>query len=425
MQRPIPGSFQGSMPAEATIDAGLGTDIETALGGSAIVMAIAAWVLTFALSDRSPPWLALKVGSGVLLAISLLGLWLRRKVAKAPHIETNGIYQAVLRRMAQGGTAVRNAPAEGGYAGLTALIVDLVALVRRTQAGRARLEAVLTTSRSGIQEGRQSAQRVVSEIRHQAEILTDAAFRVSATDLSLVRRADTVARSLETADNAVIRAIDGMTTIAASVQTTTAGAQQMSAAAVKMAEVAHHTRRSITDLDDRTANMVVALDVIERSLHVGAASEQAGGKPAAEQGVSDAASAQTALHSQAVAASCERALADLAAGLHDLIAQTADAHRRTSEIAELVGANHDVGLAVSHAVEQQGQEITRILTELYEARPGFATLRAGVEAVTLACANRSDATDAIGKAVRMLPSQAETLANLLRGLPDLAPPADH
>ena len=108
-----------------------------------------------------------------------------------------------------------------------------------------------------------------------------------------------------------------------------------------------------------------------------------------------------------------------------MIAQTTEANRRTMEILELVGVNHDLGRAVSHAVEQQGDEIARILTELYEARPGFATLRAGVEAVTHACEVRSDAADAIRKTARILPIHAENLANVLRGQPDLAPQIDY
>ena len=88
--------------------------------------------------------------------------------------------------------------------------------------------------------------------------------------MQLVQGAESTVRALDTADNAVTRAIDGIATIATSVRATTTGAQQMTVAAVQMAEVAHNTHRCIAALDDKTAKMVVALDYIERTLHVAA-----------------------------------------------------------------------------------------------------------------------------------------------------------
>ena len=318
---------------------------------------------------------------------------------------------------------MRNAPAQGGYAGLAGLIGDLANAIRRTQAERTKLDAVLAARNDGLQEGRQQAQQIAGEMMRQAEAVSVAALQVTATDLQIVSSAESAGQSLQTTENAVARALDGIATIAASVRSTTSGAQQMTAAAVQMAEVAHSTHACIASLDDHTAKMVVALDVIEQSLQAAASLGHAANIEATAQGASAPAFARLASELQDVAGICQPALAEVGTALRELVAQTTEANRRTMEIAELVGANHDIGRAVGHAVEQQGQEIARILTELYEARPGFATLRAGVEAVTLAC-TRTDATDRLKKTANALPSQAEKLATVLRGLPDLTPPID-
>ena len=274
-------------------------------------------------------------------------------------------------------------------------------------------------------QGREQAHRIAGEIANHAKMLSDVETRVSAADTQLVRQAESVALGLDTAENAVTRAIDGIATIAASVRATTTGAQQMTIAAVQMADVAHNTHRCIAGLDDRTAKMMVALDYIERTLQVAASLGQAACSEAAARDAPGSAFARIALELREVAGSCQPALADAAAAISELVSQTAEANRRTMEITELIGANHDIGRAVSHAVERQGQEIARILTELYEARPGFATLRAGVEAVTLASSSRTEASDTIKTVVRALPAQAEKLARLLQAIPAKSPPADH
>ena len=424
MQRPLPGVFHGTVPEDCVSDLKLVADIERVMGVSALLLAFSAWGLTLGLSSQVS-WFAMRVGCVVLLAVSLVGLWLKRRAALTPQSETAAIYQAVLRRMSLGGAAIPNVSALGGYAGVTGLIEELASSLTKTQAGRAKLEAALAGTESHLQRGRQEAQRIGRQITHEADSLSQAASRVSAADLRISGEAEKTGRSLDIADNAVARAIDGMATIVASVRATTSGAQQMTAAAVQMADVAHNTHRRIADLDDQTAKAVVALDYVERAMQVAAALGQAGCIEATEQGASAATFARLALELQEVAGGCQPALADAGEALRELITQTAEANRRTLEILELVNANHDVGRAVSHAVQEQGDEIARVLTELYEARPGFATLRAGVEAVTQACATRTEAADTIRKTANALPSHAEDLANVLRGLPSLARNEDY
>ena len=421
MHRPIPGVFQGSVPSEVN-DRQLCSIIERTLGGAALLLAFGAYGLTVSLSGQTS-WLAVGVGCAVLLVMSALGLWLRHAAAEAPFVDTAGIYRSVLRRMSfEGG--MRHAAAEGGHAGLAGLVGDLALLLRRTQARRASLETTLIEGRGSLRAGREQAQRVAGEIQQQLDVLSAAACTVNATDAQLVREAATTAQSLEATGTAVARAMDGIAAIAGSVRATSAGALRMSETAAQVADVAHNAHRCIADLDDRTAKIVLALDTIERALQLAASVGQAGSIREDGEDASALATPRLASELQAVAGQCQPALLQAGEAIRELVAQTAEANRRTMEIAELVGATHDIGQTVSRAVEEQGQQIARVLTELYEARPGFATLRAGVEAVMQSCADRTGSGDVIRNTANALPRQAEHLARILRGLPDLTPPAE-
>ena len=79
---------------------------------------------------------------------------------------------------------------------------------------------------------------------------------------------------------------------------------------------------------------------------------------------------------------------------------------------------------MSRAVDQQGEEIARILKGIYEARSGFAALRAGVDAVSRAGGNRSQAVATLRLAAGNLPTHADAVASLLRDMPDFRPSRD-
>jgi hypothetical protein len=101
--------------------------------------------------------------------------------------------------------------------------------------------------------------------------------------------------------------------------------------------------------------------------------------------------------------------------------QAAEASAAAQEICEQVKAHHELGLALSHAVRQQGQEIAGILHILDAARSGIVTLRASVQAVTRHGTARLAKSDSLREAAARLPGHADAMARILRDLPDLVP----
>jgi hypothetical protein len=107
--------------------------------------------------------------------------------------------------------------------------------------------------------------------------------------------------------------------------------------------------------------------------------------------------------------------------LRSITAETAEATRRVAEIDAMVQSQHEAGTAMSRAVDQQGEEIGRLLKDIYEARSGFAALRAGVDAVSRAGATRTQSAAALRDAAGKLPTHADAVASLLRDIPDFRP----
>ena len=76
------------------------------------------------------------------------------------------------------------------------------------------------------------------------------------------------------------------------------------------------------------------------------------------------------------------------------------------------------------AVAQQGEEIAALLRTLDEAQSGFMMLRASVDAVSRHGSAGAAKTETLRKAALRLPAHAESLASILRGIPDFAPRYD-
>ena len=95
----------------------------------------------------------------------------------------------------------------------------------------------------------------------------------------------------------------------------------------------------------------------------------------------------------------------------------AEASRRTTQIGDMVQANNELAQMMSEQVMRQGEQITKILNDMYESRSGFISLRESVEAVTRAGLATREAADLVRQANSRLPDHARQLDNLFRNVP--------
>ncbi len=425
MHRPAASHFQGSTPRATVYGAKIARDIDLSIGACAILFAVAIWGVGYGLFNHPDPTLVLKVSCTVMLIQSGLGLWLMQRAEQVPRFTTARIYEAVFRRLSQDGKlAVQNAPTQGSYRGLADLIGDLALLSRRLQTGRTHAESTLAGNAETLRQARHQVQTVASRVRQDAGTLAETAADIDLAKEHLDREGQAACHACDDVENAVCRATGSISALVDAVRATTDGAERMTTVAVRMSEVAHDTHRCVGDLDDRSATLIAALDHIEHALQVAGSLGHAVNVEAARHAGAGHQFAGIAAELQDVAGSCQPALDAALATMRELGGETREASRRASEIAELVSANREIGGAISHAVIQQGEEIARILTELYEARSGFVTLRAGVDAVTRTSTARTDVARSLRNIAQSMPDQVESLANMLRSIPDFAPRMD-
>lgn len=418
MHRPIAGQFHGSQPTEDVGElSSLADKLNLAFAILALLGAAAVWVGAYAMADDPNLFEVLKGSCLLLLLPSLIGLWIVRQAERAPGEALAGIYRAVFRRLAQGEkVAVPSTDPQGGYRGLAGLLANLAMTTRKLRLRHGEDRERLAVANLALACGRAQAGQLADQIRMDTACLTRTAARIEAAGAGLSDQIAAATSAFDASDAAIGRALDGATNLASAVRATTAGAERMTALAVGLAQVAHETQRTIADLDDRSTSLSVMLDQVASVLGRAACDAQAPGTPDAE------ARAATLLGAS------EQILATLQDGmliLRELLSATGEANRRTAEISELVRSNHEVGHAIGHAVQQQAEDIAGILLQLYEARAGFVTLRAGVDAVARTGPLQAGTVDTLRETAQRLPNRAETIATILRNIPDFAPPPEY
>jgi len=110
--------------------------------------------------------------------------------------------------------------------------------------------------------------------------------------------------------------------------------------------------------------------------------------------------------------------------LTELRVETGEASRRMIELSDLIQAQHVLGQSIAQSIDHQSNDIGAMLHHLSGAHAGFATLRAGVDAVTRSSTTRLSGAEALRGAANRLPEHAEAISNILRGIPDFVPPLD-
>jgi hypothetical protein len=411
------------MPSPDIGGARLSRQLDLICSGLAILAAASTWLGAW-LNGPAIDVVALTKASGVvLLAASLLGLGLIKIAAGWERLGTAIIIEAVGRqlRMLPMARAVRLAPEETPARGIGGLVEALVWRVQRLSAAPPARAAPGDAYDVALREGRAQAQQIVKALYQDADTLSLASEEID----TVAERLDADGRAAGEAgvatESAFSRTERHLISLTRAVSATTAELRRVTQSAVTLSELAFTGQRRVGDLDDGTARLIIGIETIEfqvkRAGHLAqsAASEVAnGGDPGAALALITAGIQEMA---QATLASTAKLQADTAA----MSGQVADAMRTAQEICEWVTAQHDIGLALSDAVGKQGQEISAIMRTLEEARSGFVTLRASVDAVTRFGVAHLATTGAVREAAGRLPSHADAVAAIMRDMPEFSP----
>jgi hypothetical protein len=345
-----------------------------------------------------------KLSFAVLLVSALTGIWLIERSAEMPRHSLARVFWAIRHRLenrAQHRVVLLPRDDFPGT-GLWSLVADGVEFLGGTR--RQRPDAAVYSL--------DQAQKLVSDIFHEADGLNDVFGALEEEEAREQRDLRIAGSAGEVTQAALSHLTDRVVSLTAAVRSTTAEAQRVVSASVALSEQAFSAQRNVAALDDQTASLEVAIEQVEHLLH-------------RLEEVSRSAEADGALAAElrALASASMSTVGALAAGLGEMKRQADEAARSAADISARVAGQHDLGLALSHAVAQQGDDVSDILRLLDEAQSGFVTLRASVEAVSRHGPARLAKANAVRAAAERLPGHAESLETVLRLLPDFAPDA--
>ena len=417
MFRPAPDTFFGSTREDGLPGEGLAETIVPCFATLAVIGALAVWVGAYIRDGHADPFEVLKVSCCVLLAPALLGVWLSRRIAAEPQRVITRLYAMILHGMTPPGPLSAPHVAEVGVDGIAGLIGQIL---RRTMR-LARVEQAAQAMRQALCSGQAQAARLTVDLRYEAADLAQAATQIGSTGACIAREMQASAGSLTLGDLALARAADTIECITANVRATTCCVEQMTSTAVHLSDIAHATHAAVAGHEDRSSHLVVALDRIEQAVQTAVRLLRDAAQPEARMLAEEGGPAGLAHQMIHAAGDCQPALFAAHTMLRELMAETKAANTRIVELGEIIGKQHELGLAVGHAVQQQAADIGAVLTDLYEARSGFAMLRASVDAVAQAGSMGLDVAGRMRETALRLPSQADRMAEILRGIPDFGP----
>ena len=407
MFRPTPGPFLGST-CETGVEAGACASSIVACFSAVALLGAASVAIGACLHGvHTDPFDILKLVCIALLAPSVLGMWLARQAASESRRLISRIHDGVMTRPARDTLAAPRA-VETGVDGVVGLIGTLA--LRAQRLGSA--EETARSMRQAVSAGRMQADRLAAELGRHAASLTVAATQIDEAQNSVARETEASAHAFAFGETALTRAAEATERLIDRVSATTSHISQMGSIATRLSEAAHATHKAVAENAERASILASTLDEIGRFIRaVAALNGQTSQHPAS-------ADQDGALHIRDAALHCEHALAAAQPILRALMQEAAAASRRTSDMAETIAQQHEAGQAMGYAVQQQSADIDAILKEMYEARSGFAMLRASVEAVSTASARPANAIGRVRAAALRLPSEGERLAQMLRGIPD-------
>jgi hypothetical protein len=419
MHSPIPGPFHGSIPSPDLGGAQHARLLDASFSALAVLAAGGVWAGAHLSGPQADVVALAKVSCAVLLVTALTGMWMIERSAEMPRLWVTLFIEALRRRMDMRAArrAVALSPAETPSRGVAGLLEGFAGWLDRVGEPVPQEDAALA-------DRRVEAQRLVAALYMEADTLSDTSNDIEESGRRLLGDLGSAEGACNQTQGALSRMTDRIVALTGAVTGTTAQADQMSAASVALSELAFTSQRAVATLDERATAFSIEMEGIRSLLgRLGGLSEAAwiAGSRLGEQGTPVV---TLALELRELGAQALTTIAGIEASLAEMTSQAAAAATTARDIDARVQLQHELGLGLSHAVSQQGAEIDAVIRMLDEAQLGFQTLRASVEAVTRHGLSRSIQTSKLRDAAARLPTHADNVARVLRGLPDFAPPID-
>ncbi len=417
---PIPAAFSGSLPEPDAVQAPMARLVQATFAALAVVAAGGAGLAALLL-DRAPTWpMVTALACAALLVPALAGLLLARRLGEEPARIVARLVELTMAHAQTGGGAVARPPmAADGPRSLGALFGETILRLRRMQRGQERTQAAAGALNAALRAGRSEAELLAMRLRGDGSTVAEAASGILQASARLRADAVTAAADAALATDTVGGIAGRSATLAASVRAVTGQVRQMTEMAVAVSETAMGTQADLARLAGRAAALDGTAAQLRRALHLATACLRQ-----AEALEPAGAAADLATNLRDMAAGAEEGLQAMGTVIAALRQEAAAASRRVAELCAVIQSQHELGGALGHAVDQQGQEIARTLAGLGAAYDTCSAVAAQVAAIGAGNEGNMAAAEVLRGAGDRLPAHAEVIARILRGIPDFAPPLD-
>jgi hypothetical protein len=421
MRSPIPGPFQGSIPSPDLAGAQHARLLDVSFSALALLAAGGVWAGAHLSGPQADVVAVAKVSCAVLLVTALTGMWMIERSAEMPRLGVTLFVEAMRRRweMRSARHAVALSPAETPARGVVGLLEGFSGWLDRLAA-----PAETAEEAASVADRRCEAQRLVAALYREADSLSDTSNDIEEQGRRLLGDVGAAEGACNRTQSALSQMTDRVMALTDAVTHTTSQADQVSAASVALSELAFASQTKLATLDARSAALQADIEGIGCLLaRVGGLTEAAymAGSRLGEQGTPVV---NLAFEMRELGAAALGSITRIETSLAEMSSQAAAATKTAQDIAARVHLQQELGLGLSHAVLQQGAEIAELVRMLDEAQLGFLTLRASVEAVTRHGVSRSVQTAKLREAAARLPTHADNVATVLRGISDFAPPIE-
>ena len=419
---PHPEPFAGAVPASLPAASRLPRQIEVSLAALSLFAGGSAALGAAGFAGAGWPD-AVKLAALAMLVPALVGIALMEAAAETPGQSVTRLWSRIARHVAVAeGRAVRGALGEDADEGFAGLVGAMLLRLKRLQVMEtAGLEAARAAN-AALQSVRDEAAGIVTRFRDDGAALTDAASDIMAASARLAGEAAETRTGAAATEASVGRMTDQVVSLAGSVGHVTGQIRRMSEIAATAAGAAFGAQTHLAGLDEKARSFGNTAGQVGRALQMAASCGRVAGAQAEGQDDDGRVAADLAANLQEMASCADQALSDMQSAVKGLLADAAAAGTRLAELSALIESQHALGEALSYAVGQQGEDIGQVLGLLNEAHAGFTVLRAGVDAITASNNARLASAETLRGAVARIPAHADTIARILRGIPDFAPP---
>ena len=417
---PVPAPFAGSVPPALLEDRRLARLLDRCFAAVAVFTGACAGIEAGVLEGA--PWPA-SLGAGCLAMLPpiVLGFWAVGRAGAVSGLAVARLYDRVAQHIhAPGGRQAVSAGAESPVDSFAGLVSGTVRRLRGSLAAHARTRDSATAASAALQSGRAQAGQLAVHLRGDGAAMASAASGLMAASARLAGDALQTADGAAASEQAVARLADQTVGIAGSVRHVSTQITRMGAIATRAAGVAKSAQARLAGLDTSARGLSATAGQVGRALQMaGACGRQAGAQMASGHAVS----ADLAENLAEMARCADTALDAMLATVTGLQAETAAANRRLAELSSLIESQHELGDAMGQAVEQQGAHVAHVLGLIEEAHTGLAAVRAGMDTIR-GCQNTQLAdAEALRSSIDRLPAHADTIAAILRAIPDFMPTA--